>query len=185
MRIAEQTNDRMRLVGVPGGRGWMLVLSVFGAVATAAVTGFAVALYRENDGFALPHLMLAFGFVLAQVFLWTGLVTLIVGRISLELDRSTGMGEYRVRSPIVEAGKPCRFELTRVAAVALEAAREWRPGHNGGAGRDVVVTRARLRITKPRRAITLDETENQRLKRVRTIAEVVAAFLDVPLEREA
>lgn len=155
----------------------MLVLTGFGLFLTAVLVCFAYLFYKEHGGWAWPHLALGFGLLIAQVILWTGIITLAVGRLTLILDTTLGTGEYRVRSPIVEAGTPCKFKLEHIDSVAIETSRESRPGRLNHAEEEAVVHRLRLRLTHPQRAITLDETENNRLARLEELATHVAGFL--------
>ena len=166
MRVLRRTDEQLILGGVPGGRRWMVVLVVFGLAASAAAGFFAKVTYDEAGGLSLAHLPLAFG------------------RLRLDLNLATGRGEYQVRSPIIEAGKSANFDLKHVDSVSLERSTEWRPGREDGPETEATVWRARLRLTKPRRAIVLDETENNRLERVEAVAQEVADFLGKPLERD-
>ena len=177
MRIREQTDTRLVLTGIPGRRVWMLGLTGFGLVLTAVLLGFAYLLHKAHAGWVWPHLALGFGLLIAQGILWTGIITLAVGRLTLVLDTTLGTGEYRVRSPIVEAGTPCKFKLEHIDSIAIETSRESRPGTLNHAEEEAVVHRLRLRLNHPRRAITLDETENNRLARLETLANHVAGFL--------
>ena len=183
MHITEQTDSRLVLSGVPGRRIWMIFLTVLGLVLTGAVCFFSVALFNEFDGLGLPHIALAFGLLIAQGLFWTGAVTLAVGRLTLILDKTEGRGEYRVKSPILEAGRPCKFKLDDVDSLTVETTRERRPGREGHANHDATVHRARLRLKKPRRVIVLDETENNRLERVEGVAQPVAEFLGKTVKR--
>jgi len=177
MQIREQTESLLVLSGIPGRRVWMIVLTGFGVFLTAALVYFAYLFYREHGGFVWPHLALGFGLLIAQVILWTGIITLAVGRLTLILDTTLGTGEYRVRSPFVEAGTPCKFKLEHIDSIAVETSREGRPGRLDHAEEQAVVHRLRLRLTHPRRAITLDETENNRLARLEELGTRVAEFL--------
>jgi hypothetical protein len=177
MKLLSQTDLRLVLTGIPGRRVWMIVCCGLGLFLTVAVGYIANLLYEVRGGLTLPHLPLAIGLLIAQGLFWTGVVTLAVGRLTLVLDTTLGTGEYRVRSPIVEAGKPCRFQLEQIDSVVIETSRETRPGRPGHADEDVTVHRLRLRLTQPRRAITLDETENNRLARLESLAGQVADFL--------
>ena len=183
MKVQQQTNSRMVLTGIPGRRVWMIALTCLGVILTAGVGFFAVVIYNEYQGIAWPHLPLALVFFIAQALFWTGVITLAVGRLTLILDAATGTGEYRVKSPIVDAGRPCKFKLDHIHSVTIETATESRPGRPGHADTIARVHRARLRLNKPRRAITLDETENDRINRVETVAQEVATFLGKTLER--
>jgi hypothetical protein len=182
MKVKQQTNSRMVLTGIPGGRVGIIALTLLGILLTAGVGFFAVVIYKEYKGVAWPHLPLLLGFLIAQVLFWTGVITLAVGRLTLILDTATGTGEYRVKSPIVDAGSPCTFKLENVHSVTIETATESRPRRPGHAS-FATVHRARLRLNRPRRAITLDETENNQLHRLETVAQKVASFLGKTLER--
>ena len=183
MKVKHQTNSRMVLTGIPGRRVWMIVLTCLGVLLSAGVGFFAIAVYRQNQGLAWPHFPLMAGFLIAQALFWTGVITLAVGRLMLILDAANGTGEYHVKSPIVDAGRPCTFKLDDVHSVTMETATESRPGLPGDAETIATVHRACLRLKNPRRAITLDETENDRLDRVEKVAQSVAAFLGRTLER--
>ena len=177
MRVLSQTDSRLVLTGIPGRRVWMIVCCGLGLFLTLAVGYFAYLLYRARGGLTLPHLPLAVGLLIAQGLFWTGAITLAVGRLTLVIDTTLGTGEYRVRSPIVEAGTSCRFKLDQIDSIVIETSRETRPGLPGHADDDATVHRLRLRLTQPRRAITLDETENNRLARLESLAGRVAHFL--------
>jgi len=156
---------------------WMIVLTGFGLLLASALVYFGYLFYKEYDGLGWPHLALSVGLLIAQAILWTGIITLAVGRQALILDTTLGTGEYRVRSPIVEAEKPCKFKLQNVDSIAIETTREWRPGRLEHGEEEAVVHRLRLRLTQPRRAITLDETENHRMERLETLGKRIAGFL--------
>ena len=177
MRIKQQTDSLLVLTGIPGRRVWMIVLTSFGLLLTGALLYFAYLFYKDYGGLGWPHLALSFGLLIAQVLLWTGILTLAFGRLTLILDTTLGTGDYRVRSPIVDAGMPCQFKLEHIDSLAIETSRESRPGRLDHAGEQAVVHRLRLRLTHPRRAITLDETENNQLARLETLATRVAGFL--------
>ena len=183
--VKSQTDTRLELAGIPGRRIWMIAICAFGVLATAGAVWFMWMASRESDsGWSWSFLPLSFGVLIGQGFFWIGAITLAVGRMSLVLDNTSGTGDYDVRSPVIEVGKPCHFKLANVNSVALEATSEWRPGHGDGPETTAKVLRAKLRITKPRRSIVLDETENGRVERVEKVAAAVANFLDKPLQRD-
>jgi len=178
MRISERTDSRLVLTGIPGGRLWMVVLLCLGLVLTVGFGWFAVLVYKEDNRLALPLLALSIGVLIAQGLFWTGAVSLMVGRLSLVLDTTTGRGEYRVRSPIVDAGQPCKFELKHVDSVTVETRLETRPGLGGHADTEATVHRVRLRLNKPHCVIVLDESEHGELDRLQTLARQVAGLLN-------
>jgi len=154
----------------------MAVAMLIGLLLSAAVAWFGLDTYRR-EGFGFPMVSLGVGLLVAQFIFWTGAVTLAVGRLELVLDRGTGQGEYNVRSPIIDCGKPCRFELDDIHGVTFETVTESRPQSIA------VVDRARLRVNRPRRAITLDESQNGQAERVESMAVAVAEFLETTTER--
>ncbi len=185
MKIQSHTPERLVLTGVPGGAGWMVFATILGAALVGIIGTVAYKMYAAN-GIGWPHLAMGIGVLIGGAIFGMGIVTLAVGRLRLELDLVTGKGSYRVTSPIVEAGKPCEFDLAHVSAVSLERLDESRP--HGRAGPDVgkgtaSIFRARLRLNKPRRAIVLDETENGQDGRVERLAATVAAFLGLEVTR--
>jgi hypothetical protein len=183
MQIKEHTESRMVLTGIPGHCLWMIVLTGLGLLLTTGICWFVVMVYEEHQGIAWPHLPLALGLLVAQAFLWTGVITLAVGRLMLILDTASGTGEYRVKSPIVDAGRSCVFKLENVQSVTIETTTESRLDRPGHADTVVTVHRARLRLKQPRRTITFDETEHDRLDRLESVAQDVASFLGKTLER--
>lgn len=182
MRIRHRDDGLMRLAGVPGGVGWMIFATLLGLLFTAAFGWFALAQYRSG-GIGFGVVMCSLGVLLGQLFMWTGIVTLAVARESLELDTRAGGGRYRSRSPIVDVPKPFEFDLSNVHAVSIERYTERSPGgRRGGGMSEMDVCRARLLISKPRRAVTMDQTSNHRDQRVISLATQVAEFLGVPME---
>lgn len=148
-----------------------------GLLLTVAAGWFASVLYQQERGLAFGHFPLGLGILVGQAILWTGVVTLAIGRVVLVLDTGSGTGEYRVRSPIVDAGEPCAFKLEDIQDIFIETAREIQPRGPDRIERQVTVHRLRLRLSNPRRAITLDETQNDRLVRLQKLADRVAGFL--------
>lgn len=155
----------------------MIALACIGLLLTGAFGAFALMLHKEHHGMVGSHLPLGLGVLIGQALFWTGVITLAIGRQTLVLDSILGTGEYKVRSPIVDVGKSCRFKLKHVHSVTIETTKETRPGRSGHADVDATVHRVRLRLNKPRRAITLDETEHGHLDRLEELAQQVAAFL--------
>ena len=113
-----------------------------------------------------------------------GLVTLVVGRMRLVLDRVTGNGSYDVYSPVIDVGKPCSFRLEEIDSVAIERHEEARPHNDEHGSFPAKVCRARLRVCRPRRAILLDETENGQERRVLAVAEAVAGWLELEVTKQ-
>ncbi len=185
MKIRSRTETQLFLAGIPGGAGWMVFATLLGLLFTVACGALTVHEYRQ-DGLGYQVVMCGLGTLLGQVFFWMGALTLAVGRESLELDRSARPGgRYRSRSPIVTVPKPFDFDLAQVHAVSIERSSERHPGsgRRASAAREVDVCRARLLVSKPRRAVTLDETSNQRDERVVALGRAVAEFLGAPLEQ--
>ena len=178
MRVTQNTTDRLVLKGTPGGMHWMFALIAFGVGMMALTAWFAYTIAIETENY-FPVLPLAVGFLFGLVFAWIGATTLIYGRLKLTLDRLHEHGEYEVNSPIIEAGKPCRFHLDAIHSLVIESAHEARHKTDDTANFDAKVSRLRLRLTKPRRAITLDETENGQEARLEKLGAEVAEWLGV------
>lgn len=180
MKIVEDTPTRLVLAGVPGSFRWMLFATVLGGALTAAVVASIV--WQLGEGWSFTLIFMGVGLLIAQGIFWMGAVTLAVGRERLELDLTTQRGVYSVRSPIVETGnKPFSFDFVNIHSVTLERVAERRPASEDRAEHKAKIVRCRLRTTKPRRAVVLDETENGSEARVRALAERVATFLDLEL----
>jgi len=184
MREVEKTGDRLVFAGVPGQKRWMIALVVVGVLLTAVV--LAAGAHELRQGNIVNLFWIALGLLIAQGLLWTGAITLIFGRERLALDRTTGRGVYTVRSPIVEVGeRPFEFDLSEVESVSIELALETIRGQTASGLRregEAEVYRARLLVRKPRRAVTLIETGESRLKELTRAADAVASFLGVEVE---
>jgi hypothetical protein len=173
----------MVLAGIPGSAGWMVFAMLLGLLFTGAFGALTWHNFKKK-GFGRDVVSCGVGAALGQLFFWTGLVTLAVGRESLELDKTkTSGGRYRSRSPIVTVQKPFDFDLPNVHSVSIERLTErHRGGRRGGGSSEVDVIRARLLVSKPRRAVTLDESSNSQDERVIAVGRAVAEFLGVPIE---
>ena len=178
MRIVENTTERLVLKGTPGSVLWMIFATLLGLSFMVASGGFAWISVRETGSY-LQLIPLGIGFLMGFAFFLIGLVTLVVGRMRLELDRGTGHGSYDVYSPVIDVGKPCSFRLEAIDSVAIERHEEARPHNDNGGSFPAKVCRARLRVRHPRRAIVLDETENGQERRVQAVAEGVAGWLNL------
>jgi len=177
----------MVLAGIPGSAGWMTFALLLGLLFTAVFGGLARHHFLK-EGFSYNVVMCSLGTALGQLFFWTAVVTLAIGRESLELNKAappgSRRGRYRSRSPIVSFAKSFDFDLAEVHAVSIERFTEHHPGggRRAGGSSEVAVCRARLLINKPRRAVTLDETSNYRDERIIAVGRAVAEFLGVPIE---
>lgn len=193
MRIVEQTPSTLKLKGIPGGFIWMTFAMLFGLLVMAASCLFAWTAVMELDSY-WPLLPLGFGFIFGSLFAAIGFLSLFLGRITLTLDRRTGQGHYRVRSPVIDAGKPIDFELSQIKSVQLQRScleprsSNQKPSDTPTGLGDLNKTRsakyctATLLLTKRRRKIQLDETQNWRESRVRKLADEVAEWLHMPLD---
>lgn len=185
VKITQRTADRLILTGVPAGRAGVLGATLIGGVILAGIGAFGVALYREQ-GWGVPHIAMGFGMLLAGAIFVGGLVTLLVARERLTLDRTTRTVTYESRSPIVETERPFEAPLESIDSVVLSDRSEWRrSGDDDNSRKRVEVWTASLRVRKPRRSVVLDVTENNREARVRALAEQVAAFLGLEVSEES
>lgn len=182
MRVIENTADRLILKGTPGSIRWMIFASLLGASVMCASAWFGSVVVQETGNY-LALIPLGIGFAMGLGFFAIGVLTLTVGRMRLEFNRVSGEGTYDVFSPVVDVGTPCQFRLEHIDGIALERQVEVRRGGESTGNFQAKVCRARLRLRKPRRAITLDETENGHDLRVQSIVEVVAVWLDLEVTR--
>lgn len=178
MKVIESSAQRLVLRGTPGGRIAVMAMTAIGLALTGAFGYFAAAIYDASNGLSWGHLPLALGVGIGQLLFWVGAVTLAVGRVLLVLDRGAREGVYDVRSPIIDAGEPCRFRLEDIAHLEMTATEEARPRTVDGAGFDATVVRLRLLLNRPRRAITLDETQNGNVERIERLRDAVSAWLE-------
>ena len=183
MRILQNTEDRLALQGTPGSVRWIIFCTLLGITMMVTTAWFGW-VSVEATGSYFPLLPLGIGFLMGTAFFLIGLITITVGRMRLEFDRSTGQGSYDVFSPIIDVGKSCSFRLESIDSVTLERHQETRPDHGTTGNFPAKACRARLRIRKPRRAIVLDETQNGREDRVRNVANTVAKWLAIEVTQQ-
>jgi hypothetical protein len=179
MHVVENTSERLVLRGTPGGGKGMIALVAVGLLLTGVTAAIGVHEHGKAGGFGWDQLWLAMMLFVAQTLFWSGAVTLAVGKVSLVLDRVTREGAYDVVSPIVDAGKPCRFRLDDVADLEIERTVQVHPTGKGGPGSPVETFRLRLLVLRPRAAITLDETQNNGVERLDRLGATIAGWLGI------
>ncbi|MHC4991757.1 MAG: hypothetical protein ACYTGC_12330 [Planctomycetota bacterium] len=179
MKIHLDDGDRLVLSGPPGGVGAVVLLLVVG---TAMSGGGGLFLRMGLTHGAL--MMIIMGGLAGAV----GLAILVGGigtaltRDRLELDSVTGRGRWTRQLLGRPLKKPVEFALEHAKHVTVKQFVETSPRTNSGGSSSVEKVRARLLITKPRRAIVLDEAERPRMPRVQAVAEAVAARLGLEVE---
>ncbi|MEM0927092.1 MAG: hypothetical protein AAGJ83_13705, partial [Planctomycetota bacterium] len=178
MKVVENTSERMILEGTPGSVRWMVFTMLLGITVMAAAGGFIWVTVRESYGY-LQLIPLGMGFLFGVAFFLVGLVTLAMGRMRLVLDREQGSGIYEVFSPVIDVGRPCSFDLDSIESVTVER-EKWQRSKSERHSDSTEFCRVRLRIRRPRRAITLDETQNGRDERIHLLASTVADWLGMP-----
>ena len=189
MRVTEVTPQRIRLRGKPGGTLWMSFAALLGLTFMAASVFFAWGAVVVSKSY-WPLLPLGFGFLMGILFTAIGLSSLCFGRLALTLDRVTGLGSYEVRSPMIDAGKPCEFELSQIKSVTVtksessDAQQPASPLENPKRRRPAKFCVATLRLAPRRRKILLDETQNGREQRVVAVATAVADWLQMPIDEK-
>lgn len=183
MKIQQQSETRIVLGGVAGTLRWMMALALIGSGIVAACCSFGWTLWNE-EGAGMFLLPIGTGILIGLALFAVGVVQLFA-REKLVLDRSTGRGAYESNSPIVTTGKPFKFKLENVDSVVItEETIETHMAAGEPGMSESKVCKATLRVTKPRRAVTLDETQNGRIQRVTSIAEQVSKFLGKTVERK-
>ncbi len=177
MRVIERHATRLVLGGIPHGAGWP-TLGVAMGILFASVFGTLCARHLGQSQWYAAS-MTALGTGLGVLFLVV-CADILLQRERLELDRTLQRGAYRLSSLIRGEIKSFEFPLERVAGVSLE---RFMQSTGGKSGFPVRALRARLLLDKPRRAILLDETQNQKNARIESIAGLTAEFLGVEPKR--
>jgi hypothetical protein len=128
-------------------------------------------------------LPIGIGTLIGLALFGVGVVQLFA-RERLVLDRSTGRGTYQSNSPIVTSEKPFKFKIENVNSVVIsqETVGTYVAGIDPGMSESKVY-KALLRVSRPRRAVIIDETQNGRNERVVKMAETIAEFLGKRVER--
>ncbi|MGK0189552.1 MAG: hypothetical protein ACI9R3_005369 [Verrucomicrobiales bacterium] len=161
----------------------MIALALIGGGIAAACGAFIQMQWRE-EGSGMFLLPLGIGMLIGLVLFGVGVVQLFA-KERLVLDRSTGRGTYESNSPIVTTEKPFKFKIENVNSVVITMETVEINVSLDGLGRsEAKVCKAVLRVNKPRRAVTLDETQNGRTQRVSAVAEHVAEFLGIAVRRK-
>lgn len=183
MKVKHQTETKLILSGVPGTRRWM----VFAIAVGLAVTGFSAFLLWiqwEENGPGLFILPLAVGMLVGTAFVIIGVLQLFA-RERLVLDKQTGKGQYESNSPVITTETPFEFRLEDVHSVVVSTQTIEHPVSVSEPGwSEAKECKVSLRVVRPRRSVTLDETQNGRVKRVIRIAEEVAGFLSTEVISE-
>ncbi|MGP1347558.1 MAG: hypothetical protein ACTS3F_12950 [Phycisphaerales bacterium] len=193
MKVVRDDGNRIVLSGPPGGKGTVVLLLVVGTAflggAWLFATAGAGATQSPSGGlgnffgnlmpkYGVPIICGAIGGIVFSFGVGSA-----VARDRLVLDKVTNACSWTRTILGYPLSKPIEFELRFAKHVKIERFVETQPGGpNGGGGGWSHKSRARLLITKPRRAIVLDEGERQNEPRVRGVGEAVARFLDLPLE---
>lgn len=182
MKIQYQSESKLIIGGVAGTLRWMIALIMIGVGIAMACGAFAWMTWKA-EGPGMYLLPLGIGGLIGLAMFGVGVVQLFA-RERLVLDRATGRGTYESSSPIVTTGKPFKFKLADVDSVVMttETIDTNVTAGSPGIG-ETKVCKAVLRVTKPRRAVTLDETQNGRTERVTAMAGRVAGFLGKTVER--
>jgi|TARA_B110000914_G_scaffold219960_1_gene229321 hypothetical protein len=181
MKIQHQTKTKLELGGVAGTLRWMVALLLIGGAIMTSCGIFALKLWQE-EGPVMFLVPVGSGVLIGLALFGVGLVQLFASE-RLILDRSAGRGSYESNSPIVTTEKPFKFKLTSINSIVITQETVEAPVALTQSGMsESTVCKAVLRVTKPRRAVTLDETQNGRVERVTKIAEQVADFLGETVE---
>lgn len=166
----------MELEGVPQGRG--LLFAAFVSASLAIVFGmFTFYVYMQKNSWSaaiMPGIGTLFG-----LFLFCFVFAMSLRREKLTLDKVTRTATHAIWSLMIGSRKEVVYPFDKIKATAIDRAMQSSGGRRGFPTR---VTRARLLITKPRRAILLDETQGggrRTVDDVEALARQVAEFLGV------
>lgn len=178
MKITRRDDAILELEGVPEGRGlWFAAFVSAGLTIVAGMFAFYVYLNSGSWTSAImPGIGAAFG-----LFLFCFVFAMALRRESLTLDKVTEKGTHATWSLLAGSRKEFVFPFEKIAATSVERSPQSR---GGGKGFPTEVTRARMLITKPRRAILLDETQGggrKTVEEVEALAREVAVFVGVEI----
>lgn len=176
VKITFQTPDRIELRGIPQGRGLLFgILCCLAIMLVAAFFTYFELVKAKSPWAAVPP---AIGVVFMLVLMGI-LILLSFKRERLILDKVTQTAEHETWSLLIGTRKTKSYPFDRLAGVAVEKSLQAR---GGGRGFAVQVTKARLLITKPRRAIDLDEVQSGNPEPVIALATEISQFLGTPLK---
>lgn len=164
----------MELRGIPQGRGLifgMLICLAIGGVAAV----FAYIEYTRHKSTVFAAIPACGSVFMLLMFL--GLVLLSFKRERLILDKVTKTAEHQTWSLLIGTRKTKTYPFDKIHSVTVERTMQSSGGRRGFPTR---VTKARLLITRPRRAIDMDEAQSSGHKTVEELAKTVADFLDKP-----
>jgi len=176
MKVTLRTANRMELRGVPQGRSIPFGVLVCFGIAVAA--GFFVSIQWTNSrsvwAVVPPALIVVFmgAMMVVLVLLW-------MKRERVVLDHVSKVVEHETWSLLWGSRKSRAYPFESIHGVRVQRSLE---SQGGGKGFPVEVVKARLLISRPRRAIELDEVQSGNRAPVEAIAREVAEFLGVPLE---
>lgn len=170
----------MELEGIPEGRG--LLFAAFVSAGLAIVAGmFTFYIYIKSGSWTsaiMPGIGTAFG-----LFLFGFVFAMSLRRERLTLDKVIRTATHETWSLLAGSRKTVAYPFDKIKAASIERSLQ---SQGGGKGFPTEVTRARLLITKPRRAILLDETQGggrKTVEEVEALAKLVAEFVGVELRR--
>lgn len=173
MRVTRHAPDRLELSGLPGGSAAIFVPAGF------ALVGALAALFWLATGALIP---LIAGGVMLLIALAAAAVS-CTAREWLTLDLPARTARYRRRSLIPSDRTDLTVPFDAAHSVSIERSTLRSP--DGRMGHPIEVWTARLRLTKPRRAIELAQTQGGPEQAVRSLAQAVARALGIPLADES
>ena len=180
MKICIDDGDRLILSAPPGGNATVILLIVVGTVISAGGSAFLRFGLNESQ---LPLTLLGgLAGVVGLAILIGGIATAFT-RDRLELDRVTERGRWTRRLLGRMIKPPIEFAFAQVKHVTTEKFVDSSPRTDRAGSTSVEKIRACLLITKPRERIELDEAERNHAPRVEAVAQSVAAFLKLEVEK--
>jgi len=180
MKITRREGMLMELEGVPEGRGLVLAWIVAGGLCVAfGMFTFYTFMKSGWTSAIMPGIGTLFG-----LFLFCFVFAMSLRRERLTLDRVSRVATHATWSVLLGGRKEVEYPFEKIAATSIERSMQSSGGGKRG-GMPTKVTRVRLLITKPRRAIQLDETQGggkKTVEEVEALAREVAEFLGVEVK---
>ncbi len=167
----------MELRGIPQSRS--LLFGVLVCTAIAIVAGLFAYFQWTRSKSIWPAIPPAIGVVM-MVGMLSVLTLHSFKRERLVLDKVTKTAEHQTWSMLFGSRRSMTYPFDRIHSIAIQRSLE---SSGGGKGFPIRVTKARILISKPRRAIELDEVQSGSEGPVESLAKKVSEFLARPLER--
>jgi hypothetical protein len=176
MKVTRHDETILELEGVPQGRGLWFAAFVSAGLSIGAGM-FTLYIYMTSNSWTsaiMPGIGTAFG-----LFLFCFVFAMSLRRERLTIDKVTRTATHATWSLLAGSRREVGYPFDKIQAASVERSMQSSGGRKGFSAK---VTRARLLITKPRRAILMDESQGggkKTIEELEALARLVAEFVGV------